>query len=504
MRLLALLALLGLGCQHEAVPPAAPPDLAAPGVAGLGIYHRAITCTGPAGREFDDGLRLYYAFDVEAAEQSFRRAASSPCAIAEWGVALALGPNINTPQLPGRREEAQKAIRRALAIPTSSAVERGLISSLAVRYEGSTVTADLAYAGRMRALRTQFPEDSDVQALAAEALLDLHPFAQWTPDGKAAEDTPELVALLEKARARDPAHPGLTHYWIHAMESSPEPERALEAARSIGTLMPSQGHFVHMPSHIFLRTGLYQEAADWNRKAIAVSEATPHGPLYEMYVLHNHHFLWMALLWLDRESEARHEADLLAAHATPEMVAAMPGMETLLTLPALTRLRFSDWQGMLEMAVVPTSQPYAHAVQAALRVMAEARLGLASPAHLAELERFVSTIPKSRSMGANDARDVLAIAVEEARAEVEFSWKKSNAGAGLAALRRAVVMEDALRYDEPPSWPVPARELLGPRLVNAKRYDEARAVFEADLKRHPNNRWAAQGLISVARHERKR
>ena len=501
MRALALAALLCVACKEKPLP-VPPVDVAAPRVAGLGVYHRAVTCANNA--DFDDGLRLYYAFDVEAAEAAFRRATAPPCAMAEWGVALALGPNVNTPQLPARREAAHEAITRALAIPTTSAVERGLVEALAVRYEGDASAADRAYANRMRALRTQYSDDSDVEALAAEALLDLHPFAQWSPDGKPAEDTPELVALLEKARARDRAHPGLMHYWIHTMESSPEPERALEAARAIGTLMPSQGHLVHMPSHIFLRTGLYQEAADWNKQAIAVSEAAPHGPLYEMYVLHNHHFLWMSLLWLNRESEARHEADLLAARATPEMVAAMPGMETLLTLPALTKLRFSDWQGLLEMTTVPTSQPYAHAVQQALRVMAEARLGLASPAHVAELERFVATIPQARSMGANDARDVLAIAVHEARAEVAFSKKKRDPAAGLAALRRAVAAEDELRYDEPPSWPMPARELLGPRLVDAKRYDEARAVFEADLKRHPNNRWAAQGLISVARRERKR
>lgn len=497
MKGFALVALLLVACKERPLPPV-PPDLGAPRVGGLGVYHRPITC--PDGGDFDDGLRLYYAFDVEAAATSFKRAASSPCAIAEWGLALSLGPNVNTPQLPERRAEAHAAMERALAIPTSSPVERALVEALAVRYEGTDVAAsDLAYAGRMRALRKQFVDDSDVQALAAESLLDLHPFAQWTPDGKPAEDTVELVGLLEAARARDRAHPGLTHYYIHAMESSPTPERALEAARSIGTLMPSQGHLVHMPSHIFLRTGLYQEAADWNRRAIAVSEAAPHGPLYEMYVLHNHHFLWMALLWLDRESEALREAELLSAHATPAMVRSMPGMEALLTLPALTRARFADWQGLLELPILPASQPYAHAVQAALRVVAEARLGLQGRAHLDELERFVGTIPKDRSMGANDAREVLGIAVDEARAEVDFVTK-GRGEAGLAALRRAVVAEDALRYDEPPSWPVPARELLGPRLVEAKHLDEARAVFEADLARHPNNRWAAKGLISVASH----
>ncbi|MEO6953038.1 MAG: hypothetical protein ABI321_14655 [Polyangia bacterium] len=501
MRFVALFALLLVACKEKPLPPV-PPDLAWPRVHGLGVYHRPITCAD--GGDFDDGLRLYYAFDVEAAEAAFRRAASTPCAIAEWGVALALGPNINTPQLPERRAAAHGAILRALAIPTTSPVERALVEALAVRYEGTDIAAsDRAYADRMRAVRKQYPNDSDVQALAAESLLDLHPFAQWTPDGKPAADTPELVELLETARARDPAHPGLMHYYIHAMESSPAPARALEAARTIGTLMPSQGHLVHMPSHIFLRVGLYQEAADWNKKAIAVTAETTHGPLYEMYVLHNHHFLWMALLWIDRESEALRQAELLAAHATPQMVASMPGMETLLTLPVLTRERFADWQGLLAYPIIPPSQPYAHAVQAALRVMAEARLDLARPAHLAELERFVLTIPKDRSMGANDARDVLAIAVDEARAEVDFDTK-GHAEAGLAALRRAVVAEDALRYDEPPSWPVPARELLGPRLVAAGHLDEARAVFEADLKRHPNNRWAAQGLKSVAAHERKR
>jgi len=435
--------------------------------------------------DFAEGLKRFYAFDVEAAEASFRKAAATGCASGSWGIALALGPNINVPMLPERTSRAKAALAEARGKATTP-LERALVDA----FDKQLDAGNEAYADAMRALQRRYPDDPDLAALTAAALLDLHPFAQWAPDGTPAPETPELVALLEKARAAHPEHVGLTHYYIHAIEASPHPERALDAARAIGTMMPAEGHLVHMPSHIFLRTGRYDEAAAWNDKAIAADAHHASGPLYEMYRLHNHHFLWVSLLWLGDRARAEKEAALLADHATPEMVRAMPGMAPLETLPAITRARFDAWEELLALPL--DDDPYARAVETCLRVEAEARLH--RPTELAAAEALVAKIPSSVMMGANTARDVLAVALDRARGEAQL--ESHQVEDGLASLRHAITAEDRLRYDEPPSWPLPTRELLADRLRELHRCADARPIYEEDLRRNPGNRWSTEGVAA--------
>ena len=470
---------------------------------GLGAYHRAIPCAAASSPWFDEGLRLYYAFDLEGAEHAFRRAAQGgSCAIAAWGVALALGHNLNVPAMPERRAAARAALPAAAGSPA----ERGLVDALRARYAGDDVAArDRAYADAMRALAARVPDDPDVAALTAEALLDLRPFAQWSPKGEPAPETPELVALLERGLRRWPDHPGLNHYYVHAMESSPHPERALAAAERIGAMMPAAGHLVHMPSHIYLRVGRYAEAAEQNRKAIVADrrweEAGRAGPLYAMYPLHDHHFLWLATLVLGRAAEARAEADVLAAACAPAMLRAMPGMEPLLTAPVLTALRFGEHQRLLTIPAPPASDewPFAAGIWHFARARAHAALGARDAARreLDALDALITALPVApvRMMGANAAADVLRVAAGIARGDLLA--RSGDVPGAERLLRDAVAREDALRYDEPPSWPLPARQVLGRVLLDARRHADAAAIFEADLAAHPNDGWALLGLAAA-------
>jgi tetratricopeptide (TPR) repeat protein len=466
-----------------AAPPATPP---------LGTYHRATSCL--AGSDaFDDGLRLYYAFDLESAERAFRRVPRG-CAIGQWGVALALGHNLNVPSMPSRRVAARGVLDDAQG---GSAVEVALIGALRQRYAGDDISAgDHAYAAAMREVHAKFPNDPDVAALFAEALLDLHPFAQWATDGTPRYETPELVALLEGALGKAPDHPGLNHFYIHTMEASPHPEKAITAADKIGVMMPAAGHLVHMPSHIYMRLGRYADAAAQNRRAIdadkAWEAAGKAGPIYAMYPLHDHHFHWLATLALGRQKEARAEADLLAAAATPERVAAMPGMETLLVAPALTNVRFGEWGAMLTLAPPPDEEPFAAGVwhYGRARAFAASHRDKDAERELTALQQIIERTPKDRMMGANAAIDVLRIAMATARGDLLARTGRDGAPSLVDAVKRYA----QLAYDEPPSWPLSPRLVLGRVYLDQKRYADAGQVFRDELAAQPGLGWALLGL----------
>ena len=289
---LALVCTVAACKKSSPIPRPSPRPLEA-SVPPLGTYHRAITCL--AGNDaFDDGLRLYYARSISRAPSGAFRGVPRGCAIGRWGVAVALGHNLNVPSMRSRRYAAKRMLAEA-ELDRASPVEVALVAALVKRYDPEEIAAgDRAYAEAMRSVHAKYPEDPDVAALFAEALLDLHPFSQWAPDGTPRYETPELVALLEGALKKSPDHPGLNHFYIHTMESSPHPEKATASADKIGTMMPAAAHHVHMPSHIYMRIGRYADAAAQNRRAIVADQAWQAqgnaGPLYAMYPLHNHHF----------------------------------------------------------------------------------------------------------------------------------------------------------------------------------------------------------------------
>ena len=295
------------GHNQMAAPAAQSPTAGARLYDDLGSYHRRVTTRwGAAQRWFDQGLRLAYAFNLEEAERSFRRAAEidPKCAMCFWGVSLALGPHINLAALPERTTAAHAAAVRAQALSRrASPVERALIAATVCRSAdpapsdpAGQTALDQAYADAMRGVRRRFPDDPDVAALTAEALMDLHPWDLWTADGQPKADTEEILGLLEWTLRHAPDHPGANHYYIHAVEASPHPEKALASAGRIAKLIPGAAHVVHMPSHIYARVGRWEEASAANRRAIVVDRGylAQAGPLgfYPMYVAHNYQFLW--------------------------------------------------------------------------------------------------------------------------------------------------------------------------------------------------------------------
>jgi tetratricopeptide (TPR) repeat protein len=542
MRLTVCLALALIGCAHEnrpaasaaatesaarpeatGTPPAAhehsmaAPASAAPRLDDLGNHHRAVTANAAAQGWFDQGLRLVYAFNHDEAQRAFEAgAAADPnCAMCSWGVALVLGPNYNLPAMPDRAKAAWTAIGEAKKrAPHATAVEQALIAALEKRYaDPPAATAaeqakiDGAYADAMRAVAHQFPDDDDVQVLFAEAMMDLRPWKLWEPDGKPAPGTEELVATLDKVLARNPQHPGANHYYIHALEASPHPEKALAAAKRVGGMMPGAGHLVHMPSHVYERVGQYEDAAEANRQAIAadkkyVEKAHPQG-FYGMYVAHNFDFLFASAMMAGRGDEAVKAARDMMASLPIEMFKSMPGFDFIVPSAALALVRFGRWQEALDEKAPPKDLPLAVMLDSYARTRALTGLGKLDDAdkQLATLADQVKALPKE--LMADMAPAPLMGSVAESLARGELLLKRGKTKEGLAALQKAVDEGDKLPYAEPPDWYYPPRHTLGARLVTLKKYAEAEKVYRADLQKNPNNGWSLVGLRACLKAQKK-
>lgn len=490
----------------------------APILDNLGDHHRTISTYLPAAqRYFDQGLRLMFAFNVEEAERAFRAAVEidPTCAMCNWGVAMALGPHINFPATPERTVAANAAAAEALRRAGSATpVERALIQAVVRRYSDpppATPEAqgalDLAYAEAMRAAARSFPNDVDVAYLAAEALLNLHPWDLYTTGGEPKEWTPEIVALLERGLAQAPDHAGLCHLYIHAVEASKTPERAVGAAERLRARMPGAGHLVHMPSHIFQRVGRYADSALANERAVAADGAylpkAGNFMIYPMYAAHNHQFLWFAAQMEGRSATAYAAARDTAARLPVEMLRAMPGYDGWLAYPVWTLVRFGRWQGVLAEPLPPAEFPYATAVTHVARAMAQARLGNLEEAarESAEAERQFALLPAESLQGFNPVTALATIARSLSAAEAARA--RGDWDAAAAKLAEAVAVEDGLRYNEPSDWYFPVRHLLGPLLLEAGRNDTAEALFRADLERNPENGWALTGLAAALRRQGK-
>ncbi|HXG60151.1 MAG TPA: hypothetical protein VNO22_02145 [Planctomycetota bacterium] len=484
---------------------------------GLGHHTRAISTRSPAAQAwFDQGLNFLFAFNHDEAIRSFERAAAldPECAMAWWGISFAHGPHINNPALPPERaREAWKALTRARELaPKADPVERDLIEALGRRYADpppeDRAPLDQAFAEAMGALRKKYPADADIGALAAEALMDVHPWDLYTSDGQPKEWTGPIVRLLEEVLAQSPNHPLALHLYIHAVEASSDPGRAVAAADRLRDLTPGLGHLVHMPSHIDVRVGTWEKGAKANLRAIAADDAyvarsKPPG-FYRIYMSHNRHML--AFISMMRGQSAQ------ATRAGRELVEAMPEAwlreyaaiaDGFLATPYELHIRFGRWNEMLAepepLEMFPLSRAlwrYARAVSlAALKRTVEAR---------AEQKAFLEArarVPKEASLGNNSAADLLAVA--EAALEGEILYREGKAEPAFAALREAVRREDALRYDEPPDWIQPIRHVLGAALLHAGRAAEAETVYRDDLARWPENGWSLLGLSRSLRAQGK-
>jgi tetratricopeptide (TPR) repeat protein len=475
----------------------------------IGDFHRSVTTSSPEAQLwFDRGLALSYGFNHEEAIRCFGRAAEADpaCAMAYWGIAYASGPNINNVEMDEQAvERAYENVKKAArAKDGASEVERALIEALETRYAPPPGPEDrsalnAAYAGAMRRVAAAHPADPDVVTLFAESLMILRPWKHWTPEGEPAPETPEIVAALEAGLERHPGHAGLCHLYVHTMEASPDPGRALPAADRLRELMPGVGHLVHMPSHIDVHVGRYADVIEANEKAIAadrlyVEKEGVHN-FYTLYRIHNFHFIVYAAMFEARSELAMTTANELVRQIPDEMLAEIPDfLEAFVPMPLHVLVRFGKWEEILrepepraELFVTRATWHYA-------RGLAFASTGRVEEA-LREKAAFAAAleaVPESRLLFNNASRDILSVA--EAMLDGEVEYRRGNVDRGFERLREAVRRDDLLNYDEPWGWMQPARHALGALLLEQGRVDEALEVYRADLKRHPANAWALHGL----------
>ena len=501
--------ILSLGCAKPKVDETR--GRLAPLLEGMGDLHFAVTTKDTmAQRFFNQGLVLSYAFNHKEAERAFLEAArlDPDCAMAYWGAALVLGPNINAAMDAAENATAYAAIQKAVALaPPASAKEQAFINALAQRYAAtppdSRAALDEAYANAMREVAQKYPDDADAAALFAEAAMDLHPWKYWEKDGQPKPWTPEIVSTIESGLQKWPQHPGLNHFYIHAVEASAEPARAMASAELLRDLVPAAGHLVHMPAHIFIRTGRYHDAVVANERAIAadssyITQCHAQGMYPVTYVPHNHHFLSAAATFGGNSEKALMAAQHMAMNQDRQLMR-KPGYGTLqhyMMIPLYAMIKFGQWEDILKEAAPDSDLLYPQGVWHFSRGMAYTRTNQLDKVaqELEKLKRIAadSSLMKVTIWDINTTFDLLQIAA--AMLSGELAAQHRDFATAIKHLQRAVALEDNLTYDEPPPWYTPARHNLGAVLLEAGRAVEAQKVYEADLQKYPENGWALFGL----------
>ncbi|HYC57582.1 MAG TPA: hypothetical protein VEL28_21800 [Candidatus Binatia bacterium] len=506
--LTALLALLPFASLADT------PAARAPLFDDLGRNHWPISAKDPkVQRYFDQGLILSYAFNHAESERSFQEAArlDPDCAICVWGTALVLGPNINAPMDPKVAPEAYERSQKALSLAAgASQKERALIEALAKRYAKEQPAdrgpLDLAYADAMRAVAKRYPDDVDVQALFAEALMDLTPWAYWDKDGKETQYTAELLRTIEGVLAKNPDHPGAIHFYIHTTEASRDPGRAVKYADKLGSLVPGAGHLVHMPAHTYMRVGRYRDAVLVNQKAAAaddsyMTQCRRQGMYPLAYVPHNHHFLWAAAA-MEGSSKVALAAAVTTDEKTMHEHVRAPGLGVALqhftVTPMYAMVRFARWDDILALQKPADDLLYPLAMWHWARGHAFAGKDQADQARgeMDALDAIVADarVAEMKMLSTNPAATILRVASGMLAADI--ARKEKQMDDAITRLRGAVELEDTLLYTEPADWPIPVRHYLGAALLEADRAKEAEAVYREDLDalRNPENGWALFGL----------
>ncbi len=480
---------------------------------GLGSHSRPITTRSPeAQRYFDQGFNLLFGFNHGMAIRSFEEAArlDPTCAMAHWGIALACGPHINFPAVPPPRaaqawRELELARQHAAG---ATPVERALIAALGARYANpqpeDRMPLDQAYADAMRRAWQAYPDDADIGALFAESLMDLRPWDQWTPEGTAQPGTDEVIAVLDAVLKLNERHPFANHLHIHAVEASPRPELAIDAADRLRTLQPGLAHNVHMPSHIDIRVGQWHKAIESNLDAIAADQryravVGPPRDFLVVYAAHNRHMLAWAAMMTGQSELALREIRTMVEEIPPEILQEWaPMLEFLGAMPFEVLIRFGRWDDILAAPDrYPEHMPFTKAARHAARAIALSAKGDPAAARAAQKEftAAILRIPEGTTVSNNTAGMVLA--VMRPMVEGEILLREGELDAGFAALREAIEAEDKLRYDEPPGWILPVRHALGASLMAHGRHAEAAQVYRDDLARLPENGWSLFGLASA-------
>lgn len=477
------------------------------------VYHPVSTTNLDAQQAFNRGLMAMYAFNHIEAYDSFKKASQTDpkLAMAYWGMALSLGENINTPITTEKEKEAFALMKKALALSENATEEeKAYIKALATRYSNDPnpdrQRLREAYAKEMKKLVADYPDDLDGATLCAESLMDLHPWQLWTHDGKPEEGTIEVLKLLESILKRDPMHVGANHYYIHAVEASKNPERALMSAYRLYLRFPEWGHLLHMPSHIFILVGDYENAAIANVQAVEADKSyiKNHGlnfyPLH--YMSHNLFFLCRAYLWQDNYEKSLAVAQELEEFLSPN-IDRMPDLEYYLLAPLQVYSYFHKWEEILDLPQPPSQLKGLTAFWHFSRSMAFIAQGDFESAEK-EKTQFLNqknAIPNKQRLGYNQAGQVLDVA--EQLLEASFAKGKGDEALSIQYLKKAVEKQDLLNYNEPPDWYYPVRQTLGAALIKMHQYQESETIFREALDRLPRNGRSLFGLLQSLKKQNK-
>ncbi len=486
------------------------PSDAVPLYTNLGSHHKAISTKVPAAqRYFDQGLRLVYGFNHAEAIRAFQRAAEldPTCAMCYWGIALAYGPHVNAPMDAASGVAAYAAAQRARSLMShATAPERAYIEAVAQRYvevpPADRTQLDMLYSRAMGTLASTYPDDLDAATLYAESLMDLRPWNYWRPDGTPYPGTDEILRQLRKVISRNPNHPGACHYYIHAVEAV-NPQAAVPCAERLARLMPGAGHLVHMPAHIYIRVGRWNDAVKANQHAIHTDETfiegqQPMGVYPLAYYPHNIHFLAFAATMAGRSAMATEASRTLTSKVNLDAARQVGMLQEMLPYHALTLTTFGRWDEVLAEPLPPSDIRFPYAMAHYARGVAYAAKGQWADAQAA-LDT-VTAINDATPAGA-DSKTALSIAVRALRGEI--ATRRGDVNAGISQFREAVAIEDAGLYFEPPKWYYPIRHSLGAALLKAGQYTEAEQVYRQDLRRFPENGWALFGLAQALRAQGK-
>ncbi len=502
--------------------PATAQEPIAPKLGGLSDYHFEVTTSNPESQAFfDQGLRLTYGFNHSEALRAFKEAIrlDPNNAMAHWGWALALGPNLNLPMMPDVVPQALDAMQRAQNLASGvSDQERDFIAALATRYtddpEADRSSFDQAYASAMEKLFAKYPDSADAGTLYGAAIMNTTPWNYWNRDGSPKPAAERMLQVFEQVLQLNPDHPGALHYWIHAVEAV-HPKRAVEAADRLLPLMPGIGHMVHMPSHIYMRVGRYADAYDANFAAVEadedyITQCRAQGMYPLNYYPHNQHFLAWAAMFQGRKEEAmkasRAVANGIPNASTNEGRGAVWNLyETFRSQPMYTMGRFGMWQEALREPAPEASALFMNGVWRYVRSLAHTHTGNLRKArkelkYLRQLQSQVAAHP-DYTIGFGSATTMLTIASEIAAGEIAAA--KGDYTEALAHLETGVRLEDSLLYNEPPDWYFPVRHILGAVLLEAGRATEAEVIYWADLAKNPENGFALFGLERALRAQGK-
>ncbi|MEO8201053.1 MAG: hypothetical protein ABI679_11065 [Gemmatimonadota bacterium] len=478
----------------------------------LGDHHHAISTKNAwAQQYFDQGIRLVFAFNHEEAIRAFSEAArlDTTCAMCYWGMALAHGPHVNAPMDSVGSVAAYAAMEKAIArSPGATELEQAYIRALTPRYARAAPAdrsgLDSAYADAMATLVAAHPDDLDAATLYAESLMDLRPWNYWHKDGTPYPGTEVILRQLERVIASDANHPGACHYYIHAVEAV-DPEKAIPCAERLAALMPGAGHMVHMPGHIYIRVGRYNDAIEANIHAAHADESYiaaehPSGVYPLGYYPHNYHFLAFAASMAGRSAQAIEAGRKLAAAVSVEAARQVPAFQTLIPIDRLVLVTFGRWDAVLEQPLPPSDLRMAVGLAEYARGVALAAKGQWQEAEAAlDSVRAIaqSTTPADQTAGtAGEGENTMIMEIAMHALMGEIAARRGRNEEAITHFKSAIAIEDAFNYTEPPQWFYPLRQSLGAVLLRAGKPAEAEVVYRQDLKRFPDNGWSLFGLAA--------